>query len=684
MRDILIFAVCCFLGLPLVVSQSDGFDKNPDIRMYFRFEKYQDAISLINSNKKYAQNEENMLLAAIGYYHLNQLEKSEVLLRALLDKQKNPYPEIWLFLGKINHHKHQFGEASDYYRQYLRNLGNNLFERSYTWNLIRMCANGLQLQYRESAVFVENVGRDVNTPDDEFAPKPSPNFGNRLYFSSIRSGNMGGAKNQYGITDQVLGFYKSDMFSAVNKNGVWTATTPMHYLLNSPNHDILLGFDPDGQKMYYFQGASMTQGVLMENIFRQEETQNYNSFPSTVPLDLSNGDDTPHFVSDDLVFFSSKRDGGYGGYDLYKMERINGAWQAPVNLGSKINTPADERSPFLARDGITLYFSSNDSGRSIGGLDIFKATFVSAYETWTDPENLGLPINSAGDEDHFYLNPDGFSAFFSSSRKDGYGQRDIYIAYFDNFLPEMEYTAPVAVTPAPSNDPKPILTTPEHPFSWDISNTNALPEQDFTYWQTNLLTHPDVQLLISIGFPFPFQGKTLEDFISLGEKLKQRFAQSGVSSKRLHLRFLPQLQDPAYAQKGVATLAFSFFQTSPGLSLPEPFRNPKTEASTAPINFPFMYKVQIASSKSGNILNIMQTHLDEQTMIEKTDTGFLRLTVGAFDRFADANAYKKTLAGKGLRDAYIVPFVFRVRAEKSSIELFSQQFPDFLHFLDTF
>lgn len=97
-----------------------------------------------------------------------------------------------------------------------------------------------------------------------------------------------------------------------------------------------------------------------------------------------------------------------------------------------------------------------------------------------------------------------------------------------------------------------------------------------------------------------------------------------------------------------------------------------------------MYKVQIASSKSGNILNIMQPHLDEQTMIEKTDAGFLRLTIGAFDRFADANAYKKTLAGKGLRDAYIVPFVFRVRAEKSSIELFSQQFPDFLHFLDTF
>lgn len=715
MRYFSVLVVCILLAMPFVKAQTDAFDKNADIRMYFRFEKYHEVLSLINSSRKYAQDTENMLLAAISYYHLNELEKSEVLLRELLDKQKNPFPEAWLFLGKIYHHKHQFSEASDYYRQYLRNIGNNLFERSYTWNLIRMCANGLQLQYRESSVFVENLGSEINTEADEFAPKPSPNFGAKLYFSSVRPGNMGGAKNQYGIADQVLGFNKSDMFSASNKNGVWTEVTPLHYLLNSPNHDILLGFDKVGQKMYYFQGPSMADGTFMENIFQSGTNNSYNSFAISVPLDISNGDGTPHFVNDNLVIFSSNRDGGYGGYDLYRMEKKAGVWQEPVNLGSKINTPADERSPFMCRDGITLYFASNDSEKSIGGLDIFKSTFIEKLQEWTPPQNLGMPINSAGDEDHYYIGDDGFSAFFSSSRKDSYGQRDIYIAYFPDFLPEMEYPSmPTVSTSVPSQDNvipaptavKPIVpaddvlkiddsstsaqpvtetpTTPEIPFSWQISGLYSLPEKDLAYWQVKMLTHPDVRLLISLEFPYSATEKKLADFISLAERISEGFAQAGITQDRLHFRVIPKTIPQAWNSGSIARIELSFYNDNPGSDLPEEFSKGQQNYAPAPLNYPFMYKVQIASAKSAGILDIMAKYLDPYTTIEKNPAGFLRLTVGAFNNYEDARRYRSEIINKGIKDAYIVPFIFKVRAEKKTIELFSQQFPDFLHYLNAF
>lgn len=526
---------------------------------------------------------------------------------------------------------------------------------------------------------------------------------------------MGGAKNQYGIADQVLGFNKSDMFSASNKNGVWTEVTPLHYLLNSPNHDILLGFDKAGQKMYYFQGSSMTEGTFMENIFQSGTNNGYNSFTISAPLDVNNGDATPHFVNDDLVIFSSNRDGGYGGYDLYRMEKKSGVWQEPINLGSKINTPADERSPFMSRDGITLYFASNDSEKSIGGLDIFKSTFIEKLQEWTPPQNLGIPINSAGDEDHYYISDDGFSAFFSSSRKDSYGQRDIYIAYFPDFLPEMEYPATPAVStsvlyqdnviPAPAavkpivtagdgpktdntnNSGQPvteIATTPEIPLSWQISDLYTLPEKDLAYWQVKMLTHPDIRLLISLEFSYATTDKKLANFISLAERISDGFAQAGITRDRLHFRVVPKTIPPTWNPESIARLELSFFNNSPGVNLPQELSKKNQSYVSTPLNYPFMYKVQIASAKSAGILDIMAKYLDPYTTIEKNPAGFLRLTIGAFDNYEDALRYRSEIINKGIKDAYIVPFVFKVRAEKKTIELFSQQFPDFLHYLNAF
>lgn len=103
-----------------------------------------------------------------------------------------------------------------------------------------------------------------------------------------------------------------------------------------------------------------------------------------------------------LIYYSSYGENGENGKDLFFMKKLpNNTWSEPLNLGSPINTAADEDFPFLSKDEMTLYFSSKSHG-SMGGYDIFKSTWDEKNNSWTEPINMGAPINSPFD-DLFYV-----------------------------------------------------------------------------------------------------------------------------------------------------------------------------------------------------------------------------------------------------------------------------------------
>ncbi|MDA7803750.1 OmpA family protein [Crocinitomix sp.] len=104
------------------------------------------------------------------------------------------------------------------------------------------------------------------------------------------------------------------------------------------------------------------------------------------------------------------------------------SWTAPQPISPLINTSKNEDSPFLSTDAKTLYFSSKGHNSS-GGYDFYKSEFVKGE--WTYPENLGYPMNSAGDDIYLSFTKDGKSGFFSSNRKGGFGGMDIYSFQID-------------------------------------------------------------------------------------------------------------------------------------------------------------------------------------------------------------------------------------------------------------
>lgn len=121
------------------------------------------------------------------------------------------------------------------------------------------------------------------------------------------------------------------------------------------------------------------------------------------------------FVSADgkLLFFCSDKEGGFGKYDIYMCENLNGKWTSPVNLGNTVNTSDAEIHPFLHNSG-RLYFASDRPGGH-GGLDIWFSTL--SFGSWSKPVNLDDPINSEADDFAFYARQGGFEGYFSSNRR---------------------------------------------------------------------------------------------------------------------------------------------------------------------------------------------------------------------------------------------------------------------------
>lgn len=139
----------------------------------------------------------------------------------------------------------------------------------------------------------------------------------------------------------------------------------------------------------------------------------------------------------DVLYFTSNRPGGKGGLDLWVCYRqADGEWQAPVNLGDVINTPKNEKSPFIHSDSQTLYFAS-DGHPSLGGYDIFYAKKDNATNAWVEPANIGYPINTTADEIGLFVSLNGKKGYFNSNKLKGAGGWDLYeFDLYKNARPE--------------------------------------------------------------------------------------------------------------------------------------------------------------------------------------------------------------------------------------------------------
>lgn len=418
------------LLLCLTIQLSAQKQKVQEAESYFQDGEYAAAARTLTETRNLVKrNGEAALLLAVCYYQLNRLDEAEELLLSLNPEGgEAAYPTSWYYLGRLYHSQHRFEEAGNYYKRYLRSLSDNSPERRQIIDLLRMCDNGPRHSYTDDGVIAENLGPQVNSDQDEFGPVPSPTGAPRVYFSLMVP-----------PPGQAEGTLQSDIVVTELGGTDWSKPEPMHSYLSSGYHELLLDISPGGDRLYYFRGDTETSGAYLLDTFQDNSERNFITLSVDAPLSPETGDVTPFFVSPDLIYFAGRRPGGYGGLDLYRLSKgADGQWLAPVNLGPDVNSPYDEICPFLATDGKTLYFSSNNPQHSMGGFDVLRSVYLPTEDHYLRPENPGLPINSADDDTHFRLAPDTYTAFMASDRKDGYGKRDVYILYFIEPREEMQ------------------------------------------------------------------------------------------------------------------------------------------------------------------------------------------------------------------------------------------------------
>lgn len=253
-----------------------------------------------------------------------------------------------------------------------------------------------------------NLGSQINSEHRDYFPAITAD-NETLIFSRNIAGN-------------------EDFFISKKRNKEWTSPVSLSSNINTAQfNEGAQSISPDGQYLF-FTGCNRPNGLGRCDIYvSHKEGNNWGQpFNLGAPVNSIYWESQPAISPDgNTLYFVSNRPGGIGGYDVWKTQlNEEGDWSVPLNLGPEINTPYDENTPFLHADGKTLYFSS-DGWPGMGNKDIFMSRLDSTGH-WSNPLNMGYPINSFSEESGLIVSPDGTEAFFSSNLKDGYGEMDIY------------------------------------------------------------------------------------------------------------------------------------------------------------------------------------------------------------------------------------------------------------------
>lgn len=314
----------------------------------------------------------------------------------------------------------------------------------------------------------------LNSISGDYMPNVNPT-GTRLYFTSVRKGGF-----DYKDSKSAENDFGEDIYYSKLIDDTWSTPELLPRPINSEANDFGSAFTGDGQTMVYVR-CDENKGVGSCDLYITQLVGTEWSEPQNMGNVVNSEDweSQPTINSDgNRIIFTSTRSGGYGGSDLYMTEKNHlGLWGIPQNLGSTINTPLSDNSPFLAADGKTLYYSTIGHP-GFGGADIYYAVFEEGK--WSKPINLGKPINSEGDDTNFSISASGL-AYFASSRLDP-ANFDLFQVELPDFLkPKPTIIVQGLVTNAVNEQPLGALVLIEDINTGELIATNKSNEASGEY-----------------------------------------------------------------------------------------------------------------------------------------------------------------------------------------------------------
>lgn len=351
--------------------------------------------------------------------------------------------DIEYWIGRSYQYGEKFDKALEYFTLYQAKLkaksnyqGKDKIPATEVDRRIFECQNGKEYLSKPLPYSIVNIGREINSEFEDYAPVLNEKEDEIVFTSRRQEDNL----NSDVFDDNK---YYEDIFFAKKSGSTWSRAANIGGRVNTAFHDSNLAMSPDGNTLFIYNDDNGG------DIYFSERTDGEWSEPIPLPglINSSYEENSVTTTSDEkVIYFSSNRPGGFGGLDIYRATLDSkGEWTGVKNLGPTINTPFDDSSPFIDYDLKTLYFSTQGR-KGMGGFDIFKSTSseASGGGEWSEPENLGYPINTPDDDVFYVRSKDGKRAYYSSVREDGLGYTDIYM------ITEPQPTAP-------KKDPEPVV-----------------------------------------------------------------------------------------------------------------------------------------------------------------------------------------------------------------------------------
>jgi tetratricopeptide (TPR) repeat protein len=337
---------------------------------------------------------------------------------------KDAKKDIHYYLGLAYMHNSEWDLAIAAFEDYKANVGGKgVKDMPPVERLIENCEAGKELCKQPLNVSFENPGKFINTNYDEYNPYISAD-GTYLAFTARKKGNIGGFIDE-------LGIYTADIYGSVWKDTIWSKARSFGGLVNGEWDEELVGLNAVGdQAIIYFDNVEFYADIGSTTL-RGRSWLRPEMFSEQINTKLYEGSAC---VSSDgsTLYFSSSRKEGVGGSDIWTAKLDpNGHWSNVQNLGSDINSKEDDDFPWLSLDGNTLYFASKGHN-SMGDFDLFKIVRNGPDGDWQTPVNVGCPINNADDNHSISFTGDDRFAYISASRKDGFGNLDIWRVEFND------------------------------------------------------------------------------------------------------------------------------------------------------------------------------------------------------------------------------------------------------------
>jgi outer membrane protein OmpA-like peptidoglycan-associated protein len=257
-------------------------------------------------------------------------------------------------------------------------------------------------------ITIINMGDSINSPASEYFPTVSIQDSLFLFMRRLNLSR----EDFYASTIGVHGF---------------SAALPLSDTLNFAAKKGSMSLSADLQTLYYAADYA-EQGYGRYDIYKVKRTPWGWSTPTNLGQRINSDywESAPSISPDgNTLYFASNRPDGYGGIDIYvAYKNEKGYWEEAMNLGPTINTKGDDQTPFIHPDNQSLYFSSNGHP-GFGGADIYVSR-KKMDGSWTEPINLGYPINTFDNEGSIAVRSNGATAYIASDRVDSRGELDIY------------------------------------------------------------------------------------------------------------------------------------------------------------------------------------------------------------------------------------------------------------------